>query len=325
METVQAGGFGSVAKLRDVRIERGWVLGRAGTLWEPLEAYFRGQKPYVEFAQCGKSQSSLVSLVHFCEHFGAVVEDPQRSTSQLIKFRVAEFWREQWQFAFLVKLAARLDNPKALREEFEKTFDVAEHYCLPQIDREPITDDRGRHQWMSASAWQHLILDCQRAISAPEPTERTSTGRQYTQAVLRCTRQHLAKMTEKALRTAARRYLASAINDCLGQLTPILEIDLEDRFRLYSHCEDLLQRFYWMLALDLDKRRLPSVCAYCGRFFDSSQGNVLYCPDRPECKDKGRRRLDWQRNKDKYNRTRREKRKLRKRKKKGRAVRRRQR
>ncbi len=172
-------------------------------------------------------------------------------------------------------------------------------------------------RWMSARDWQHLILDIARVILTPKPTEKTNTALQYTKAVLRCSRQQLAKLTEKALKTAAIRYLVSTINERLRQLRPILEIDVEDRFRLYSHCENLLQRFYWMVALDLDKRRLPKVCAYCGRFFPSSHGNVSYCPDRSECKDRGRRRLDWQRHGPAYNRNRREKRQLRRQKKQG--------
>lgn len=318
IESVQAGGFSGVAKLRDVRVEQGWVCGRAGNLWEPLEAYFQDQKPYLEFARCEKSQRSLI---HFCEKLGAVIVDPQRSTGHTIKFREAEFWREQWRFAFLVGLASSLGNAEILRKKFGNALDVAGQQCLPQIDREPITDDQGLRQSMSARDWQHLILDIARVILAPKPTEKTNTAFQYTKAMLRCTRPHLANMADKDLRTAATNYLLSAINDRLGQLRPILETDLEDRFRLYSHCENLLQRFYWMLALDLDKRRLPKVCAYCGRFFPSSKGNVTYCPDRSECKERGRRRLDRQRHGDAYNRTRREKRQLRRQKKQGGATR----
>lgn len=296
----------AVEKLANVRIEDGWVRAdrpkssQLERFWNPLEEYYQGQCPYLAVIRCKDAEALITS---FLQNYGAIVEDQQRTTRGEVVFRLEDFQRERWVFAFVVFLAGALKNPdsleksQSLRKLFEKRLEQAAEY---------VALSRG-----SQGEWQHVLEDVRWAFGSNQPSEPTYSPEEYAQVLVRILKDRLRKMSGEEVARAARSYLSRVIGTRVRErLGPNLNFgfDMNGRATLHIYSENLLDLFYWMLAQDVRDRRTPVHCAYCGRVFLSNRKNEIYCPDRPRCKERGRRRLDWERNKDKYNRSRRLKR-----------------
>ena len=119
--------------------------------------------------------------------------------------------------------------------------------------------------------------------------------------------EHFKSLSGKNLAGTIRRYLVREFHQRLRGVRLWLRFEDSEPPRLMAQCDDLLAVFYWMLARDEESARAPLVCASCKRFFLSQRKGAIYC-DSSACKEQGRRKLDWNRNKDKYNRNRRRKR-----------------
>jgi len=299
--------FVGIERLSNVRIaEDGWVRAdrpkssEVERFWNPLEEFQQGGQPYLALITVNDSEAAIVS---FLENYGTLVEDRQRTTQSEVVFRLENFRRERWVFGFVTFLAGTLKNPDSLEksESLRKIF-------LKHIEQAaPLTVTSRESQ----GEWQHVMGDIRWAFGSDEPFEPTNSPEEYTEALLRVLKKRLETMSEEKMARAARNCLVRVVGERVRErLGPNLNFGFnrEGKASLYIHSENLLDLFYWMLAQDIRDRRVPVHCAYCGRFFPSNKKNEIYCPDRPRCKERGRRRLDWQTNKDKYNRNRRLKR-----------------
>lgn len=322
---IVARGFAGIERLKDVRVENGWVIAERGEECEPLDEYFSGRKPHVELA---KLPSTKDALIRFSKRYGALVEDftyrhsfrlgveltnepPQGTRAEsTVSFPEGMFWFEQWRFQLLLELAADLNRGVAMRGVFEKAINEAEKRCLPVISRQ--IDLAGTGYLVKLTGlWQSIIRDLHYVLGESEPQrtqsgETQDTGLAYTRGLLKSARERLASFTEEDLKRLARKYLERSLNEELRSLRPLVDLDSESGPQLYSHCENLKQRLYWMLALDLAGRRLPHVCISCGDLFLASRENAVYC-GKQKCRERERKRRNWQKNKQKYNRARREK------------------
>lgn len=312
----------AIGKLSNVRIEDGWVRAdrpkpqQAERWWEPLDEYYRlNRKSYLALAKCGDSEAAIS---RFLESYGTTVKDEQQTTPSEVVFRLADFRREKWCFAFAAILAGGLKKAESLRKIFLARLEQATRVA-------EASEDQGD--------WQHVIADIEWALGVSfkvpdptgggsgrptlanppeqEPTEQTGSPENYTSARLAVSKQRLGKTNEDQLARAARSYLTLVIGRRVrGRPGLNLNFGFSDdgkaTFHIYS--EDLLDLFYWMLAQDIERERAPIRCASCGRFFFSDKKNAIYCPNRPKCRERGRRLLDWERNKAKYNENRRLKR-----------------
>ena len=106
---------------------------------------------------------------------------------------------------------------------------------------------------------------------------------------------------DRTLVATVHHLLSQAFWGKLQSARPRLDFPRNEKPRLVVECRDLLVSFYWMLATDLDKGRAPMVCAHCKKFFSSARKGATYC-EKQACRERGRRQLDWDRNRDKYNR-----------------------
>jgi len=288
---MEAANFAGVPKLRNVRFKDGWIYAdppdtaEESQWWKPIEAYYAGQRPYIALARC---ESTSGAVARFLETYGAITEEGARIAPNQIRFRLSEFERERWLFAFAVELASRLKRPATLPALLLARAEEAATNCL---ERKP--------------GWYPVIEEIRDALNFPQPKVRTNCFAEW----LRRVKAHLPKMAEKALAESAAFYLTGSISRRLRNIKVRFECEADGNARLSAQCFDnLLNSFYWMLANDLATRRAPSRCAYCGRFFFTQKQNVHYCPTRPECKERGRRKRDWDKNKARYNRNRQRKR-----------------
>jgi hypothetical protein len=303
-EGTTAEGFARVQKLLDVRIENGWVHGtlpNAGddeSHWSPWDKYYSNPSdpPFVELLGCGKSDRDVVS---FLQSYGAIVEDHRRQKGR-IAFPVTLFHLEKWQFSFLVEL----------------------HYSPPENLGDVFLDYLGRADMalrkfkglMERGPWGKAVRQVWYAVYRQEPhLSASSDGRADWTPALNALKSNLTKMKPAAIQKAARQYITRIITEKLKNLRLAFEITPSGP-RLYAYSDDLLEGFYWMLADYFARQKRLSTCAACGSFF---VGGGRYCPTKVECKELGRRRVDWENNKAKYNRNRRRKRLRLKRRKKG--------
>jgi hypothetical protein len=282
---MEAAHFAGVAKLRNVRFQGGWIYAdrpdttKENQWWYPLQAYYDGKKPYQALVEGGNRQSEIA---RFLRESGAISEERNRS-GNWICFRLSEFNRERWLFAFAVELASGLKRPAALPALLLARAEEAATNCL---ERKP--------------GWYPVIEEIRDALNIPQPKKRTN----YFAEWLRQVKAYIPKMSEKALAESAAFYLTRSISERLRNIKVRFECEAAGSAWLSAQCFDnLLNSFYWMLANDLATRRAPCRCAYCERFFFSAKTNVRYC-GRRKCKERGRRKVDWERNKKKYNRNR---------------------
>jgi len=296
-------GFAGVQKLLDVRIENGWVqatLPNAGDdecHWSPWDAYYRNPKepPFLRLLGCGSLDHDVVS---FLQSNGAIVEYRQGAKGR-ITFPIALFHFEKWQFLFVERLLMDQQSENYRRVFIEQLSDAGtalQKYKGPK--------ERG--------PWDRAVRQVWYVVNRQDPPLRTSSdGRADWIPVLNALKSKLTKMEPASIQSAARRYITGIVMEKTRNLRLAFEIAPSGP-RLYAHTDDLLESLYWMLADFFAGQKRLSTCATCGRPF---VGSGRYCPTKVECKELGRRRLDWERNKDKYNRTRRRTRRLKRHKK----------
>jgi hypothetical protein len=284
-DRIEAANYAGVPRLRNVSIREGWIYAERpetteeSQWWKPVEVYYRAGKPYLALATCGETPGEIA---RFLQDYGAISVDRRCEGPNRVRFRLSEFDRERWCFAFAMDLASALKNPALLQDIFLTRADEAAQ--------------RLWHSAMERIRW---------ALNVPRPQETTKVYHAY---LFRQLRGYLKQVSEKALGESAASYLTAVISERLRNIKVVFECEADGRARLSAQCfDDLLTSFYWMLANDLATHHGPARCAYCKRFFFTDKQNVAYC-SRPECKERGRRKLDWARNKAKYNRTRRRKR-----------------
>ena len=300
-EPMEAANFTEVPKRRNVLIKDGWIYAdRPDTTeenqwWKPVEAYYRGQKPYLELARCGETPTQIA---RFLETYGAITEERARIAPNQIRFQLSEFERERSHFAFVAELASGLKKPATLQGIFLKRLKEAAQNSLA-----------GKPGWLSIMERIRWVLN----VPQPSTSDGTATAsairKVYFVVLLRKLELHLQQMSDKALAEKAASYLAVSISERLRDIKVRFECEADGSAKLSAECfNKLLNSFYWMLANDLATCHGPTRCAHCKRFFFADKQNVAYCPERPECKERGRRKVDWERNKDKYNRNRKRKR-----------------
>jgi hypothetical protein len=301
-EGTTAEGFADVQKLLDVRIENGWVhatLPKAGDdecWWNPWEKYYSnpGEPPFLQLLQCGSSDRSVVS---FLQSHGAIVKY-RHGVEGRIAFPVALFHFEKWQFSFVARLLSdqRPDNFRRVFTEQLSDAGAALHAgAALQKSR----------RLMERGPWERAVRRVWYAVNRQDPPLRTSSsGCADWTPVLNALRSNLTKMKPADIQIAARRYITDIVMEKIGNLRLAFERGAND-WRLYAHSDDLLEGFYWMLADYFAGQKRLSSCAVCGTVF---VGSGRYCPTKVKCKELGRRKLDWEKNKAKYNRTRRLKR-----------------
>ena len=291
-EGTAAEDFAGVPKLLDVRIENGWVhatLPNAADSkhwWSPWKDYYSNpdEPPFLRLLQCKSSDREVVDFLQSC---GSIVEDRLGAKGR-IAFRIALFHFEKWQFSFLAGLLREYQRPENLRRVFLEQLDDAE---------ESLQKFKGP---MEGGPWGQEVRGLWHTINRNDPPQPVP---------LNALKSKLTKMEPANVQKAARLYIARIITEKVKKLRLAFEIG-SSGWRLYAHSDDLLESLYWMLAEYFAGRKQLSRCAACGRVF---VGSGKYCATKVECKELGRRRLDWQRNKDRYNRTRR----LKRRRKKG--------
>src|SRR5215469_1213031 len=119
----RSGPIANIAKLRNVRHKQGLIVGKyAGPFdkkgrWDPLTAYYAGQKPHLKFAACGEDLKSICS---FLEHYGSsgLEHDQKQSAEGIATVSVPQFRREVRYFRFVTNLAVNLKRPRELRDTF---------------------------------------------------------------------------------------------------------------------------------------------------------------------------------------------------------------
>jgi hypothetical protein len=303
--------FGNFPKLRSVRIEDGAICGElpettdADGYWDPFEAWYRGAEPYLHFAKCGDDDVSVKRFVERCGIFGQnLVSDHRKSV-----FRLADFKRERWLFAFwlhLCNLCRESPNrPAVLRQFLMKTVqEVANRVDRIAVARQkkPAPAFRMGCEEREGS-WRSVIGAIAHAAGLSILDDDGNPRNSESKAIYN----KLETCDDRTLVATAHHLLSQAFWGKLQSARPRLDFPRNEKPRLVVECRDLLVSFYWMLATDLDKGRAPMVCAHCKKFFSSARKGATYC-EKQACRERGRRQLDWDRNRDKYNRNRRLKR-----------------
>jgi len=302
-EGTTAEGFAGVPKLLDVCIENGLVqatLPKAGDdecWWSPWDEYYTNssEPPFLRLLQCGSLDRDVVS---FLQSHGAIVDGRQGAKGRMA-FPIALFHFEKWQFSFVARLLSD-QRPENLRHVFiEQLGDAG---AALQKSKGP--KERG--------PWERAVRRVWYAVNRQDPPLRGSSGgRADWIPALNALGSNLTSMKTADIQSVARRYITDIVLEKIKNLRLTFEISPSGP-RLYAHSDDLLESLYWMLADYFAGQKRLSTCAACGRVF---VGGGRYCPTKVKCKELGRRRVDWQRNKDKYNETRRQTRRLKRRKK----------
>jgi hypothetical protein len=159
---------------------------------------------------------------------------------------------------------------------------------------------------VARDSWYLVIERIRWALNVPQPQGVTKA---YLAVLVQKLKPHLQQVSERSLAEGAGCYLALAISERLRNVKVRFVCEADGSARLSAQCSDnLLTSFYWMLANDLATRRALTRCAYCGSFFLTAKQNVNYCPDNPDCNERGRRKLDWDKHRKRYNKNRRLKR-----------------
>lgn len=299
-EGVAAEEFAGFQKLLRVKIADGWVHGElpngsdAEHWWSPFEEYYASPEhpPFMGLLDCGAEERDVIT---FLESFGSIVEGGPGSDGRRTRFSIALFHFERLQFSFLVSLFSNRPNPNECRRLFREYLGCAGQNIQNSAMR------------LAHGKWKQAIRSIWSATQQAEMPATYIDGRQDWTPVVNSLNTSMSKMKSSDLQRAAHSYIGRTITTRIKGLQLACEAK-PTGVRLFAHCDNVLQGFYWMLA-DYCARRdgRISTCASCHRVFI---GQTKYCPDRPECKERGRRRLDWDRNSEKYNRNRRRNRRL---------------
>jgi hypothetical protein len=296
-EGTTAEGFAGVQKLLNVRIENGWVhatlpnVGDGKCWWSPWEEYLRdsSEPPFLRLLQCGSSERDVAS---FLQSYGAIVEG-RRGEKGHIAFPLAQFHFEKWQFSFVTGLLREYSRPEDLGGVFiEKLSDAG----AALRKSEGLQKSKGP---MERGPWGQAVLQVWYTFNRQDPPLAPPGGREWWAPVLDALKSNLTKMKPPDIQKAAGLYIANRVTEKIKKLRLAFNIGVNGP-RSYAYSDDLLESFYWMLAEYFAGRKHLSRCAFCETIF---VGSGKYCP-KVRCKELGRRRLDWKRNKAKYNRNR---------------------
>lgn len=283
--------FCGVPKLQNVRSEGNWIHATlpASTdgekWWNPAAEYFKHpQRP--PYKALLSSWSDRQDIVHFLQNFGPITRNHGDGVKAV--YQLSEFRAKAAEFNFAALVAAKLRNPAKLRAYFRTMEQSA---SLGNVK--------------SPTAVRNIRYRV--GYSLGVPLDSSGEG-----LALDSLRQRLAVASDSELVKAAQKYLTLAINQ--QKLGALFDFGANGSARLYvflgSH--DLLASFYWMLAHSLASQTdlesaAPIECKSCGAVFFAQKRNQVYCR-KQRCKEQGRKRLGWNRNKAKYNRERRQKR-----------------
>lgn len=290
----RAGWFAPIRRLRNVREKNGFIHGVWPTAedptayWEPLRDYYvAGKQPYLAFARC---HADAGSIIHFVQKFGVPLDDTSQASGETIVFPLNDFNLERWVLSLSVMLVATLKRAEGLRSVFDTHLREA-----------------SKRTQMGQRGWQQRIVGIYQAMPGASLPSDTTSPKEFTAAVLKDLGARLKEATPPEIETAARSYISGIVNSRIVQVIPHFDLYADDGPALYAYCPSLLHQFYWMFATDVQGRRSQLACASCGGLFFSQNVNARYCR-RPTCREHGRRKLDWARNKDTYNENRRVKR-----------------
>ena len=289
--------FGDFRKLCSVRVEGGLIRGDwpktsdEDGYWNPFREYYSSetQPPYMALVHCGADDQSVKQFV---ERYGPIGRNRSTNSHEGI-FDLEDFRIERWRFRFVSTLL-RLFRSDRLRP-----------FLLEAVDH-------SWKNWSKGAAWHHVTLAIASAVEAPLVDREGGAERKFDDAWCQEVRDKIGNTDLQRLMRHAQVYLAREFMNQLKSVRLRLDFPDTESPRLIGECEDLLTAFYWMLATDSDGDRAPQVCSNCKEFFFSTRADATYCAKK-ECSERGRRLLDWERNKEKYNRNRRLKRRLAKR------------
>lgn len=238
---------------------------------------------------CGNEPNRIAN---FLECHGSINPDREKKDGKnQVSIRLSDFSREQWHFAFATELSAGLKNRAMLRSSFFKRLQQSARFCR--------SNDKG--------SWYSIFEKLRWALKVPQwPQNEIGDYVEWHRLRLK---QKIREMSEEELAESASWYLSASITDRLEKIKMCFECEADGSAKVAVQCwSNLLNSFYWMLANDIGTNYGPRMCASCKQYFFSDKQNVSYCPDRSDCKERGRRKVDWARNKEKYNRNRRRKR-----------------
>lgn len=301
--STEARHFGYFRRLRSVHIENGRILGEWAECgrdeWNPFTAYYANRKPYMALADCGTSDASIA---RFCESYGPIGED-QSSDFRFGSFDLDEFNAAAWCFRFACALLGSLDRPAQLRKTLLERLDegVQKRWRdeAQQMRNAQLSEQVTGANWR----WVKAIFELRDAAGlTPRP------GVVLFEGVCKRACKVFESLKDKGLVSAVCHYLSSWFDGELKEARFRLGFDENGTPRFIAECPDLLASFYWMLAKDNDAGRPLRVCASCGELFFSQRKDAVYCEDKSKkCKESGRMKLYWERQREKINRKRRAK------------------
>jgi hypothetical protein len=295
-----------------VRIERGLVRGDWPEIadnegyWDPFSAYYDSAyydnetpPPYMALVRCGTDDESVK---RFVECYGPIGKDLSHD-GRKGEFNLEDFKLEQWRFRFALRLSKSLSSASLLRDAMLEDVEGARRNAR-RIERAHAAKNAPRPR---SGAWNHAVLGIANAINVPQ-LDAKGNPQTFSDSWYREVCDKIKTTDHQGLVYRARQYLAAQF---LDKLEPVrLQLGFTDSGTpsLIAECnDDLLVAFYWMLATDFGANRAPRMCANCKEFFFSMRADATYCK-KEGCNERGRRLLDWERNKENYNRNRRLKR-----------------
>jgi len=305
--------LGDFRRLLSVSIDGGEIRGEwpettdTTGYWNLFDARRESDTPpYMAFVNCGGDD---LNVKHFMENYGPIGEDLS-SDFRKGSFSLAKFNLERWRFRFTVTLCRSMGKSDSLRKVLLKGVEDAwgnvERIEYEDDPRQVVVGSRQACAALprfreSARSWRIVILHICDAAGI------TRTKLDLDANWYRSVRKQIETLSTDKLVSTARCYLSLEFWEKMERIRPALDFPDSEAPRLTSECPSLLAAFYWMLAMDLHADGAPLVCANCKGFFFSKRKGSVYCA-RQACKELGRRRLDWERNKRKYNRNRKRKR-----------------
>jgi hypothetical protein len=286
---------GLVGRLHDVQIRDGEIRGTRPdpsdleSHWDPLGEYFSDEKPpYMKFVALKTNEASIIQFV---ERYGIPTYDKYKSSGDTVVWSVGDFDLEHSVFYFILRMYQNFrptpneQGIRALWQEWLSTA-VTKTKAVSTLDRSMI-------------AWRNTVNQVHTMLSLSVPAEGMSRPHLVQ---LRGLQEYFSNIDTSSLVNTTSRVVTGFIAQKISKLKPWFVFDVATRSaQLKAYCDGLLEQYYWMLANDLQNRRTPTVCIACRRIFFTEKENARYCPSRPDCKERGRRRVDRERNKDKYN------------------------
>jgi hypothetical protein len=275
---------GDFRKLAMARVVGGEICGEwcentenGNGYWNPFDTYYGDQRsrPYEVLSKCGTNDTSIVAFVGA---YGPVGHDRSHDRRKGC-FNIADFKLERFRFRFAMSLGGLRNRGPLLRRVVREAADLA------WASAKALPRDRGK--------WGMIIKRYCDAARFDWPGEDW-----YDKICVQ-----IIKAGEDRLVSAAQFYIAAEIAEQTKGLRLTMTFPLNGGPRLLANCPDLLTAFYWMLARDWEAGGAPLTCANCGDFFHSLRKGATYCM-KQRCKVQGRKRLDWERNRAKYNQTR---------------------